>query len=152
MLTKMNKRRDVLIKQGKEEIPQEELNRFYSKFEQLMLDAYKENEEVEGKYYADTERALITRILDYKNEYLLWMHNFEVPFTNNLSERSLRGVKSKQKASGQFWNIESAQHYATIKTYIETCNRNNVNTYNALLMLSIGTPYTLKQILNGEVE
>ena len=86
-----------------------------------------------------------------KNEYLLWVYDFDVPFTNNLSERSLRGAKSKMKAAGQFWSEESASWYATIRTYIETCNRNNVNVYNALVMLSLGEPYSLKQILNGEI-
>ena len=60
----------------------------------------------------------------------MWIYNFEVPFTNNLSERGLRGVKLKQKASRQFWNIESAKFYATIRTYIETCQRNKVNVEN----------------------
>ena len=59
----------------------------------------------------------------------MWVYNFEVPFPNNLSERGLRGVKSKQKASGQFWNIESAKFYATIRTYIETCQRNIVTIF-----------------------
>ena len=54
------------------------------------------------------------------------------------------------KASGQFENIESAKYYAIIRTYIETCNRNNVNIYNALVKLAIGKPYTLEGILNGK--
>ena len=86
------------------------------------------------KYYADKESTLLLRILDYKSEYFLWIYDFDIPFDNNQSERGLRGIKSKQKASGQFLNIESAQKYAKIKTYIETCNKNNVNIYNALLM------------------
>ena len=56
------------------------------------------------------------------------------------------------KASGQFLNIESTCNYATTKTYIETCNRNNVNIYNALLMLSLGNPYTLEEILSGKAK
>ena len=56
------------------------------------------------------------------------------------------------KAAGKFWNIESASLYVTIRTYIETCNRNNVNVYNVLLKLSLGRPYTLKQILEHDVE
>ena len=60
-------------------------------------------------------------------------------------------MNCNQKASGQFWNIESASCYATIRSYIETCNRNGVNTYNALLMLCMGKPYSLKQILSGEL-
>lgn len=152
LLTKTNKKRDWLIKKGKEEFEEEELRKFEEKFEKIMIKAHKENQEEEQKYYVDTEATLILRILDYKNEYLLWVYDFDVPFTNNLSERGLRGAKSKQKAAGQFWNVESASHYATIKTYIETCERNGVNTYNALLMLNLGKPYTLKEILNHNTE
>ena len=148
----MNKKRKWLIKKGKEEFEQEELNRFEDKFEKIMIEANMQNEEEKQKYYVDKEATLILRILDYKNEYFLWIYNFEVPFENNLSERGLRGAKSKQKASGQFWNVESASWYATIRTYIETCNRNNVNVYNALVMLSLGKPYTLKEILSGELD
>ncbi len=153
LLTKMNNKRKWLLKKGKEEFSQEELNKFEDKFEKIMLEAHVQNEEEPPqKYYVDKEANLILRILDYKNEYLLWLHDFDVPFENNLSERGLRGAKSKQKASGQFWSVESASWYATIKTYIETCNRNNVNIYNALVMLCLGHPYSLKEILSGELE
>ncbi len=152
LITKMNNKRNWLIKKGKEEFSQEELNKFEDKFEKIMIEAHKQNEEEQQKYYVDKESTLILRILDYKNEYFLWMHDFDVPFENNLSERGLRGAKSKQKASGQFWSIESASWYATIRTYIETCNRNNVNIYNALVMLCLGRPYSLKEILSGELE
>lgn len=152
LLTKTNKKREWQIKKGKEKFEQEELNKFEDKFEKIMIEAIKENEEETQKYYVDSEKTLIVRILDYKNEYLLWVYDFEIPFTNNLSERGLRGAKSKQKASGQFLNIESAKWYATIRTYIETCNRNNVNVYNALLMLCLGKPYTLKEILSGKIK
>ena len=142
----------MVNKKEKEEFSQEEINKFEDKFEKIMLAANKENEEEKQKYYVDKEKTLILRILDFKNEYLLWIYDFDVPFTNNLSEIGLRGAKSKMKAAGQFWNIESASWYATIKTYIETCNRNNVNVYNALLKLSLGEPYTLKQILEHDVD
>ena len=152
LLTKMDHKRNWLIKKEKEEFTQEELKKFEDKFEKIMIAANKENEKEQQKYYVDKEATLIVRILDYKNEYLLWLYDFDVPFTNNLSERGLRGAKSKMKAAGQFWNIESASWYATIRTYIETCNRNNVNVYNALLKLSLGKPYTLKQILEHDVD
>lgn len=152
LLTKMNKKRKWLIEKGKEEFEQEELNKFEDKFEKIMIEANQENEKEGQKYYVDKEATLILRILDYKNEYMLWVYDFDIPFTNNLSERGLRGAKSKMKASGQFWSEESAKWYATIKTYIETCNRNGVNVYNALLKLSLGEPYTLKQILENNVD
>lgn len=151
LLTKMNNKRKRLIEKGVEEFSQEELNKFEDKFEKIMIEAHKENKDEGQKYYVDTEATLMLRILDYKNEYLLWIHDFSIPFTNNLSERGLRGAKSKQKASGQFWSEESASWYAIIRTYIETCNRNNVNIYNALLMLSLGNPYSLEEILKNEL-
>ena len=149
LLSKTNKKREWLIKKEKEEFEQDQLKKIEEKFQTIMLEALKENEEEEQKYYTDTEKTLILRILDYKEQYLLWIYDFNVPFTNNLSERGLRGVKSKQKASGQFWNIESAKWYAAIRTYIETCQRNNVNVYNALLKLAYGKPYSLKEILSN---
>lgn len=152
LITKMNHKRKWLLKKGEEEFSQEELNKFEDKFEKIMIEAHKQNEDETQKYYVDKEATLILRILDYKNEYFLWVYDFEVPFENNLSERGLRGAKSKQKASGQFWSLESASWYATIRTYIETCNRNNVNIYNALVMLCLGQPYSLKEILSGELE
>ena len=152
LLTSMNKRREWLIHKEKYEFEQETLNKFEEKFEDIILEGYAENEKENPKrYYVDKEKALIVRILDYKNEYLLWVYDFEVPFTNNLSERGLRGAKSKMKSAGQFWNEDSASYYATIRTYTETCNRNGVNVYNALLMLCIGKPYSLKEILSKEV-
>lgn len=152
LLTSMNKKREWLMHKGKEEFEQEDINKFEEKFRDIMLEAHNENEkENPQRYYVDKEKTLLLRILDYKNEYLLWIYDFDVPFTNNLSERALRGAKSKMKSAGQFWNKDSASYYATIKTYIETCNRNGINIYNALLALSIGKPYTLKEILSKEV-
>ena len=151
LLNSMNNKRKRLIEKGKEEFDQEELNRFERKYEEIMLLANEEYEEDKDEKYLGNERTVIMRLLDYKNEYFLWIYNFDVPFTNNLSERGLRGVKSKQKASGQFWNIKTGSYYATIRSYIETCNRNGVNAYNALLQLCLGEPYSLKDILSGKL-
>ena len=148
LLAETNKKRNKLIGQNVEEFTNEELQEFTNTFNNIMIEAYSENGKDNNRYFSKDEGTLITRILDYKNEYLLWVYDFDVPFTNNLSERSLRGVKSKQKASGQFWSEDSASWYAVIKSYIETCYRNGVNVYNALIMLSVGRPYTLAEILN----
>ena len=110
LLTKWNKKREWKIHKGEKEFSQEEINSLNEKFDKIMLEAIEENdEERKERYYVDKEKTLITRILDYKEQYLLWVYNFEVPFTNNLSERGVRDVKSKMKASGQFQNIESAK-------------------------------------------
>ncbi len=51
----------------------------------------------------------------------LWIEDFSLPATNNLSERGLRGVKSHMKISGQFESEAVADNHALNRTYIETC-------------------------------
>jgi len=147
LLKDTNTARKKNIEENVNKFTPEETAVFFDSFNDIMLKAFKENAEDQNKYYSDSEETLIKRILDYKNEYLLWVLDFEVPFTNNLSERNLRGVKSKMKISGQFQNIKSARYYADIRSYIETCNKNGINEFEALLMLSIGEPYSLADIL-----
>lgn len=148
LLTDTNRQRDELIDNGVSKFDSATLSKFFDEFNSIMLEAYRENAEANSKYYASDEKALILRILDYKNEYLAWVVNFDIPFTNNLSERSLRGIKSKMKISGQFQNVKTASFYANIKSYLETCYRNGMNEFYALIRLSRGDPIKLEEILN----
>lgn len=67
-----------------------------------------------------------------------------------LSERALRGVKTKTKVSGQFASTETADYYAAIRTYIETCRRNGINEMAALMRLCSGNPYTVEEIFRQD--
>lgn len=149
LLTDTNKKREELITNDVSEFSPEVLSSFFECFNDIMIEAYRENEQANSKYYAKGEKTLILRILDYKNEYLSWVVNFDIPFTNNLSERSLRGAKSKMKISGQFQNVKTASFYANIKSYLETCYRNGINEFYALLRLCRGDPFKLEEILNA---
>lgn len=147
LLTDTNGQREALINQGASAFDPATLSKFFGEFNSIMMDAYRENEEANPKYYAKDEHTLILRILDYKNEYLAWAVDFSLPFTNNLSERSLRGAKSKMKSSGQFQNVKTASFYANIKSYIETCYRNGINEFYAMHRLCRGDPFKLEEIL-----
>ena len=126
--------------------PQERRN-FFHELDELLDLAETEHIESKGHYYADDERKLINRINKYKHNYFLWVRDFSIPPTNNLAERSLRGQKVKQKVSGQFLSVETASCFADIRSYIETCYRNGVNTFEALIRLASGNPYTVKELL-----
>ena len=52
------------------------------------------------------------------------------------------------KIAGQFQNVSYAQYYANIKTYIETCYRNNINPTDALIRLMEDNPYTVDEIFD----
>lgn len=120
-----------------------------NKYDEILLEAKEANKSDFNKYYGTDEKRLINRMIKYKANYLMWVVRFDVPFDNNLSERSLRMAKTKMKVSGQFANIKNAEYYAAIRSYIETCKRNDVNEHIALVKLFEGKPYTIEEILKS---
>ena len=109
LLEKTNADRNKEIEKGMESFADTYVKAFFEEFDHIMLKAAEENKTDYNKYYGKDERTLILRILDYKDNYLSWVVNFDLPFSNNLSERSLRGAKSKMKISGQFQSAETAK-------------------------------------------
>ena len=128
----------------------EYINNFDNQYEDILYNAIEENLTKSKTHYDKKERALINRILEYKDNYFLWMYDFSLPTDDNLSERGLRGVKSKMKIAGQFQNEQTAKYYADIKTYIETCYKNKINPTDALIRLMEDNPYTVKEIFSKE--
>lgn len=126
------------------------LNEFDNQYENILLMGIDENLNHPKTHYDKEERSLINRILEYKDNYFIWMYDFSLPLDDNLSERALRGAKSKMKISGQFQNEKTARYYADIKTYIETCYRNSINPTAALIRLMEDNPYTVEEILGKE--
>ena len=129
-----------------ESFDDEYINDFNIQYENILHNAIRENLEKNETHYDKEEKALINRILEYKDNYFIWMHDFSLPTDNNLSERGLRGTKTKMKVAGQFQNEKTAKYYADIKTYIETCYRNEINPTDALIRLMEDNPYTVDEI------
>ena len=141
-----HKRKELIAKKI-DHFTEEEFDGFVSKINQFLLLGVEEYSNDSNVYYADKEAALLIRLMEYRDNYIYWTLDFNLPFTNNLSERALRGIKSKMKVSGQFQNVTNAEYYGAIRSYIETCYRNNVNGHEALIRLMNDNPYTLEEIL-----
>lgn len=139
--------RKKYLEKNLESFDDEYINNFDNQYEDILYNAIEENLSKPKTHYDKDERALINRILEYKSNYFIWMYDFSLPTDNNLSERALRGVKSKMKIAGQFQNEQTAKYYADIKTYIETCYRNEINPTDALIRLMEDNPYTVKEVL-----
>lgn len=140
-------KRKELIGKNIDHFSEEELDKFISKINEYLLLGVEEYLNDSKVYYADKESALLIRLMEYRDNYIYWTLDFNLPFTNNLSERALRGIKSKMKISGQFQNVTNAEYYAVVRSYIETCYRNNINGHEALVRLMNDNPYTLEEIL-----
>lgn len=140
-------RRKELKKSGAKSFSDEETRDFEGELKRLMDDAAKAYERDGSRYYHNDEKNAIAKVRDYKDNYFAWVYDFSLPATNNLSERSLRMTKTKQKVSGQFGTVENASAFADIRTYIETCRRNGKDAYEALKRLTSGKPYTVAELL-----
>jgi len=142
-------KRKQLIAAGIDHFSGNEINGFMAKFTGLLESGYREYIKDLNSYYSNDENALLIRLRDYQDNYTEWVRDFSVPITNNLSERALRFVKCKDKISGQFLSEAYAKHFANIRTYIETCARNGVNEFQALLRLTQNKPYTLQELCSA---
>ena len=127
---------------------EEKLASFDKAVNLILEKALKENDADFNKYYGKEEKALIRRLYRYKDNYFMWVKDFSLPYDDNLSERSLRCIKSKLKISGQFKSEKSADDFALIKSYIETSKKNGINEILALKRLAEGDPYTVREIFN----
>ena len=134
-------------KEGLTSFTDEEANEFENKVMELLTRGGKECAKDQSRYFHNDEQRILKRIRDYYNNYFMWIGDFSLPTTNNLSERSLRMTKTKLKVAGQFWKVETAREFALVRTYTETCRRNGINEHQALRRLMEGNPYTLEEVM-----
>ncbi|MBQ6409174.1 MAG: IS66 family transposase [Butyrivibrio sp.] len=141
--------RKQLMENGYMSFDDEYIREFNRQLDEFLEKADEEYLTSSNRYFETDERRLIARLKKYRKNYFMWLSDFSLPTTNNLSERSLRFTKTKQKVSGQFVSQKYSEYFADIRTYIETCYRNGVNCFKALSRLTAGNPYTLEE-LSGE--
>lgn len=83
---------------------------FEKRYDEILNKAADEYEYVPPtKYYMDGYN-LFVRLRDYKHNHLLFLYNPDVPTTNNISERMLRGFKRKQKQIMSFRSDENLSY------------------------------------------
>ena len=139
--------RNTLINQGIHEFTEEYIAGFHKRLDQILSKAEIEHAETIGHYYETDDLNLIKRIRKYRDSYFRWLTDFNIPPTNNISERNLRPAKVKQKVSGQYIAISSARYFARIRTYLQTCRIYNVSETDALSRLASGSPYSLSELM-----
>ncbi len=152
LISSMIHKRKMLICSGIAAFSKEELACFDEQLLKILKIGRNQNRKDRGKYYGNEEYTLLNRIEEYRENYFQWIHDFTLPATDSLSERALRLVKSKMKISGQFYSAVTAEYYAAIKSYIETCHRNGINEIDALQRLASGDPYTVQEIFKLEAK
>jgi len=98
-----------------------------------------------GKPKKTKQLNFIERLLEHKESTLAFMHDFRVPFDNNLAERDLRMVKLKDKVSGTFRSFHGAECFARIRGYISTVRKNGRNVFEEVKKALCGQPFLLQE-------
>jgi len=86
-----------------------------------------------------TQKEMVTfqkRMVKYRDYVFPFLYHPAVPAHNNDSERAIRNIKIKQKISGQFKTMGSAENFAIIRSIIDTSIKNGQNVLAALNVIA----------------
>lgn len=96
-----------------------------------------------GRQKQRVGKNLLDRLKGKKECVLRFIHDFDVPFSNNQGEQDVRMLKVKEKISGCFRTFDGGQHFCRIRSYISTARKQQWNILNALICAIRGSPRLL---------
>ena len=85
--------------------------------------------------------ALIDRMSGFTTEIWRFAHDFTVPFDNNQAERDIRMIKTQTKVTSGWRTIDGARDWLTVRSYLSTLRKNNLNILTGLRDALTGNPW-----------
>jgi len=130
-------------------LEKEQIKTFEAIYESILAEGYAENPvkdkppglKKRGRIKKSKARNLLERLDEYQSETLAFVHDFNVPFDNNLAERDVRMAKVQQKISGTFRSENGAKAFCRIRSYISTVKKNSLNVLEAIEDIFKGSPF-----------
>lgn len=125
----LNKKRKELLQKNITNFTSKELIEYEKEYDEIIQRGIKQNEGTPSKYLKNKEKAVLNRLIKYRENYLNFLKDFEHPFDDNLSERDLRATKLKKKVSGCHRSFEGLKDYSNIRTIIGTCIKQGISYF-----------------------
>ena len=140
LFRRMNRERKELIKAGVCSFQAAAIGSFEREYASLIEEGRKENKATAHQYAKSDEKTLLNRLEKYSRNHLLFLHDFSVPFDDNISERDLRKAKNRQKMAGGFRKDSGHEMYCSILTIIETLKKRKMGMIENIRKLFMGVP------------
>lgn len=130
------------MEKGNNSLKTEKILKYEEEYSKIIREGEKEfkNDPNPHKDYNGDDMKLLRRLKKYKENHLIFMYDFRVPFDNNLAERDLRMIKAKKKISGGFRSDKGGEAYTNIKTYLSTMRKQDNNLYESIRLAFEKTP------------
>ena len=132
---------------GRQKMQPARLSYFEKRYSRILREGLKEIPPIKatpkkrGRVKQHPAKNLLDRLQAYKQETLVFMYDFRVPFTNNQGEQDIRMIKSKQKVSGCFRSTQGSKMFCRIRGYISTARKHSLNVIDTLRDAFNGNPF-----------
>ncbi len=157
LLVDMNRKRGEQM-QVASCFPEMQLLEWHQQYQDIVREGRKANPPIihppgapkkRGRKKQTKAQNLIERLQKYEEFVLAFLHDFQIPFTNNQGEQDARMQKVKQKVSGCFRTIEGAELFALIRSYISTVRKQGRSVFQELKAALHGNPFIPALNLSG---
>ena len=131
-----------------DQLTSEQKEPWLRQFRDIIINGWKENplpkkppKKKRGPVAKTKAQNLLTRLGDYEDSVLAFLHDINVPFTNNLAEQDIRMIKVRLKISGCFRTVQGAEHFARIRSYLSTARKQGRNILDSITAAIQGNPF-----------
>ena len=139
---------DFVSKQN-EQLTAKQKNPWIKKYRDLISEGWKCNplldlplkKKKRGRPKKTKAQNLLVRLGEYESSVLAFLHDINVPFSNNLAEQDIRMIKVRLKISGCFRTIQGAKYFARIRSYLSTARKQNRNILDSITEAISGHPF-----------
>ena len=113
----------------------------YDRWVDLGLAVFPERPKVpgqKGRPKQEPATNLLRRLRDFRTEIWRFLHDFRVPFDNNLAERLVRPVKVKLKVAGGFRAVGGSASFCILRSIWQTNKLQGINPFQTLRLAFAG--------------